>query len=192
MNKYFTITAALIAAVCQLGLYANVYAAEDTCTSSWRACLPSLDITYDSSCSEIACRSCGNARPLLPSSSGVETTNNYRYETTCPSSYGGVATCSCKLISTKYTCASGYYGTATSSTSGCTACPSNATCAGGNGSTFVCQKGYYQNGSSCSACPGNGTTSGTGAPSISSCYIPAGTSFSDAPGSGTYDQNCPY
>lgn len=50
----------------------------------------------------------------------------------------------------KYECARGYYGTANelSSTattpSGCTACVSNATCAGGNGSTFSCDEGYYK------------------------------------------------
>ena len=43
---------------------------------------------------------------------------------------------------TTYRCNSGYYGTARSASSGCTKCPSNATCAGGNGSTFVCAKGY--------------------------------------------------
>lgn len=93
---------------------------------------------------------------------------------------------------TTYRCNSGYYGTARSASSGCTKCPSNATCAGGNGSTFVCAKGYYKSGSSCADCPNNGTTSGTGATSISSCYIPRGTTGSDSTGTFKYVGNCYY
>ena len=43
----------------------------------------------------------------------------------------------------KYECNQGYFGTATNATDGCTLCPKHATCAGGNGSTYVCSKGYY-------------------------------------------------
>ena len=93
---------------------------------------------------------------------------------------------------TTYRCNSGYYGMARSASSGCTKCPSNATCAGGNGSTFVCAKGYYKSGSSCADCPNNGTTSGTGATSISSCYIPSGTTGSDSTGTFKYVGNCYY
>lgn len=97
---------------------------------------------------------------------------------------------------TSYKCNSGYYGTATSASSGCTACPSNATCVGGNNSTFKCNKGYYKNGTSCSACPffsipnnmvQTGTTAGTGATAITECYIPSGNAFADTTGSGTID-----
>ena len=53
---------------------------------------------------------------------------------------------SCSACTT-YRCNSGYYGTALSASRGCTRCPTNATCAGGNNSTFVCNTGYYKNGS---------------------------------------------
>ncbi|MDE6478141.1 MAG: hypothetical protein K2L95_03205 [Alphaproteobacteria bacterium] len=165
-----------------------------TCTeSAWQSCLTNYGVTYDSSCSNSACSLCNNRSSSagLTNSFGIVTSTTYRYETNCPSSYGGTATCSCKQTSSSYKCASGYYGTATSSTSGCTACPSNATCAGGNNSTFSCNKGYYKDGSSCSACPGIGT-SAAGATSISSCYIPAGTTYSDSTGGGEYTANCPY
>ncbi|MDE6481825.1 MAG: hypothetical protein K2L25_03350 [Alphaproteobacteria bacterium] len=107
---------------------------------------------------------------------------------------------SCSLC-TSYKCNSGYYGTATSALSGCTKCPSNATCAGGNNSTFKCNKGYYKNGTSCSLCPffsipnnmiQTGTTSGTGATAITECYIPSGSEFSDTSGSGSYTGDCYY
>lgn len=102
---------------------------------------------------------------------------------------------------TSYKCNSGYYGTATSALSGCTKCPSNATCTGGNNSTFKCNKGYYKNGTSCSPCPffripnnmiQTGTTSGIGATAITECYIPSGSEFSDTSGSGSYTGDCYY
>ena len=93
-------------------------------------------------------------------------------------------------------CAAGYYGTATSASAGCTKCPSNASCTGGNNSTFVCNQGYYKNGSKCERCPASGgvygTTASAGSTSITSCYLPSGTSFSDSTGSGTYTGNCYY
>ncbi|MDE6481740.1 MAG: hypothetical protein K2L25_02890 [Alphaproteobacteria bacterium] len=75
-------------------------------------------------------------------------------------------TCSClngcKVTSTSYRCAAGYYGTSTNGTTGCTACP--------NGGTSVA---------------GSNT-------SITSCYLPTGTKFSDPSGSGDYTGNCYY
>lgn len=61
-----------------------------------------------------------------------------------------------------YRCAAGYYGASLNGTSGCTACP--------NGGTSVA---------------GSNT-------SITSCYLPAGTKFSDTSGSGEYTENCHY
>ena len=56
------------------------------------------------------------------------------------------------VASCTYKCASGYYGTATNATTGCTKCPENATCAGENGSTFVCNSGYYNAGATYGEC----------------------------------------
>ncbi|MDE6481639.1 MAG: hypothetical protein K2L25_02345 [Alphaproteobacteria bacterium] len=67
----------------------------------------------------------------------------------------------------KYRCAKGYYGTSTNGTSGCTRCPAS-------GGTY-------------------GTTASAGATSITSCYLPSGSSFSDSTGSGTIvGGNCYY
>lgn len=97
---------------------------------------------------------------------------------------------------TSYKCDVGYYGTATSSSSGCTECPANATCSGGNKSTFFCVKGYYKTGSTCSQCPASGgvygTTATAGATSITECYIPSGTLFFQTNGSGEYTGDCYY
>ena len=70
------------------------------------------------------------------------------------------------LSSIEYRCAVGYYGNPTSGSSGCSRCPSS-------GGTY-------------------GTTASAGSTSITSCYIPSGTSFSDSTGSGRYTGNCYY
>ena len=70
---------------------------------------------------------------------------------------------------TKYRCAAGYYGSSSNGTSGCTRCPSSG--------------GVYG-------------TSVAGSTTITSCYLPSGTtlSFSDTKGSGTetITSNCYY
>ena len=149
------------------------------------SCL-TLDSTYDSSCTDPLICSC---KTTSTTSKGIVTTHNKKLVTSC---VGNKSYAKCQTQSTTYKCAAGYYGTAVGNRSGCTACPSNATCAGGNNSTFSCNRVYYKNGSACTVCPGGGTTSAAGATSVSSCYIPSGTSFSDATGSGTYTSNCPY
>lgn len=65
---------------------------------------------------------------------------------------------------TQYRCAKGYYGSPTSNTSGCTRCPAS-------GGTY-------------------GTTASAGSTSITSCYLPSGSTFSDSTGSGTVEGNC--
>ncbi len=125
--------------------------------------------------------------------SNTWTTTNTRYQTR---KQGYTLCYGYEHIETQYRCANGYYGTPNSTTSGCTACPANATCTAGGNSTFTCNKGYYKNGTSCTRCPASGgtygTTSAAGATSITSCYLPSGTSFSDSTGSGTYTGNCYY
>ena len=105
-----------------------------TCSSS---------VTYDSRCTNsFFCNSCKSS--TFTNLNGVTVTTNNRITTTCNNCH---VTPSCSTTSTTYKCASGYYGTATSETSGCTKCPTNATCAGGNGSTFSCNRGTYKSGS---------------------------------------------
>ena len=144
-------------------------------------------ITYDSRCTNTTfCTSCKTSTNV--NSSGVEVTTNRSMKATCSNCH---VTPSCTIISTSYKCASGYYGTATSAFAGCTKCPTNATCAGGNGSTFSCNRGTYKSGSGCASCPSPGT-SAAGSTSISSCYIPSGTTGSDNSGSYKYTANCYY
>lgn len=90
-------------------------------------------------------------------------------------------------IKIEYRCAAGYYGSPTSTTSGCNPCPANATCAAG-ATTFSCKAGYYSNGSGCVQCTAPGT-SAAGAGAQTSCYIPSGTTGSDGTGSYRYDGN---
>lgn len=73
----------------------------------------------------------------------------------------GTYSCICSTGVATYFCAPGYYGKSNAiGTGGCTRCPDGHTSAGGNGTT------------------------------ITSCYIPSGTSFSDDTGSGTYTNDC--
>lgn len=157
-----------------------------------------LHATADSSCTTI-CRTCTGSIPSVPTgytgrivSAGVYTTcnnGNSTYHCNC----GVDPNNSMNTLA----CASGYYGSASlnymaGTYQGCTKCPSNATCAGGNGSTFVCNANYYKNGGRfCSACPSSGRSS-RGSTSITSCYLPSGTTGSDSTGSYTYTSNCYY
>ena len=143
-------------------------------------------VTYASQCTNNTfCTSCKSSTTTL---NGVTTTTNRRIKSTCNNCH---VTPSCNITSTTYKCASGYYGTATSAFAGCTKCPTNATCAGGNGSTFVCNSGTYKSGSGCASCPSPGT-SPSGSTSISSCYIPRGAIGSDGSGTYMYTANCYY
>lgn len=76
-----------------------------------------------------------------------------------------VATASCSSNNT-YKCAQGYYGSPTEFNKTCTRCPTSGGIAG--------------------------TTSGSGATSITECYIESGSTGSDSTGSFTYTGNCYY
>ena len=78
------------------------------------------------------------------------------------------ASCDCGECTktTSYRCAAGYYGTSTNGSTGCNKCPSSGGVAG-------------------QSVAGSNTT-------ITSCYIPSGSNFSDSTGSGTYTGNCYY
>ena len=143
-------------------------------------------VTYDSNCTNNTfCTSCKSSTRTI---NGVTTTTNRSMESTCTNCR---VTPSCNIISTTYKCTPGYYGTATSALAGCTKCPDNATCSGGNGSTFVCNSGTYKSLGSCIKCPSPGT-SPSGSTSISSCYIPSGTTGSDGSGTYKYTADCYY
>jgi len=95
-----------------------------------------------------------------------------------------------------YQCAAGYYGTpgGASDSSACTVCPGHGTCDGGD--TFACERGYYKSGGNCNTCPSLGGVAGTtvaaNATSITQCYLPAASQFSENSGQGTYTANCFY
>lgn len=96
-------------------------------------------------------------------------------------------------------CNTGYFaGTETIQCENNTLSLTTCTKSGLGGFDRVCSQGQYSNGvGGCASCPSDGygnagTTSGTGATSISECYIPAGSVFSDSTGSGVYNSDCSY
>ena len=66
-----------------------------------------------------------------------------------------------------------------------------AACVAGAKTYTSCNAGYYLSGGLCLTCPSGGT-SAAGATSITSCYLPSGTTGSDSTGSYTYTSNCYY
>lgn len=96
--------------------------------------------------------------------------------------------CKCATSSTTYSCESDYYQSGSSVTctykqsgsyqcSGCTACPSNATCTDNN---MQCEQNFYQSGGKCEPCGSitvdgkkiNMTTDAAGATNKSACHLP--------------------
>lgn len=125
---------------------------------------------------------------------------------------GNQSLCNTSTQKCQYRCAPGYYRSGLSlpnSPLTCKPCPTNGTCAAGV-SKPTCNKGYYMYDASqsssggvtigktyeCRRCPSSGgvygTTSAAGAESITECYLPSGTTGSDATGSFTYTSNCYY
>ncbi|MBR1954203.1 MAG: hypothetical protein IKA25_03995 [Alphaproteobacteria bacterium] len=186
--------------VCMLPYAANAAIAETDLDLQYRKCkfsspgelLVGTTYTYDRTCYDTgdfgsACYNCISGSMV---SNGVEVVENKGVEAKI---LGTSIICSCNTRSSTAACAAGYYGTGTYSIlgggTGCTACPENATCAGGNGTTFLCNVGYFANGDVCERCPSSGgvygTTAAIGATARSECYIPAGDiSFTDD--TGTY------
>ncbi len=119
--------------------------------------------TLGTMCNDKLCSICKDQS--LTNDDGVTVIYPKWVETTC--SVTNVLNCTCKSGITQYECAAGYYGTATSSSAGCTKCPANATCAGGNDSTYSCNVGYWATTETvkvgslsvttkvCKACPAN-------------------------------------
>ncbi len=116
-----------------------------------------------STCTQALCNSCYGTSTRSNSFYGYTETLKSSIKYLCNSSTSRFS-CSCGTTVTARECSPGFYGTASTIVdSGCTKCPDNATCAGGNGSTFICNSGYMRNtlGTACIKCPDNGTcTSG--------------------------------
>lgn len=145
-----------------------------------------------------------------PNEYGVYVYNVYTYDEICGTwdpgtQFGKLG--QCFLVSNeRYKCGLGYYGNATSATSGCTKCPANATCT--NGTSFNCNSGYYKSGLSCAKCPdpetgpndeknwtvgsssmvgstGGSMAGNTGATNIGQCYLTNSSVVTD--NTGTYE-----
>jgi len=110
----------------------------------------------------------------------------------CPT--GSTSPASSTSVSACY-CSVNYYGNA-SSGSACNSCPTNATCSGGNGSTFSCGAGFYNNGTTCISCStvtGNSSsTSAAGSTSITNCYLPTSYRETDETGEFGFPSDCHY
>lgn len=179
------LTAAIIGAA---GISSAAHAARNCCANALCCLATGSKCTYDSSCSSTLTCECDTLDNGFTNKYGIIVTTTKKPEAYC---VGQTAYSRCVAGTTTYKCASGYYGTATSASAGCTACPANATCAGGNGSTFICKANYYKSGAACQPCPNSGKST-AGSTSITSCYLPSGTTFSDSTGSGTYSDKCYY
>lgn len=169
------------------------YVADDTCyaDNTNSACYNMVTGTYD------GCY--GTTESEL--SGIISTTKHYVEQEYMLDSVGattGTITCSCKSEVTGYRCATGYYGTATSARAGCTVCPENATCTGGNDSTFSCNVGYYKNaaGDGCEPCPehveSGAQTSSAGVVDVTGCYVPSSSTWTDEKGTLSFEEDCHY
>jgi hypothetical protein len=172
-------------------LHNNIFAA------SGMSCANPCSVgTLSSQCETLCTNGTCKTTTTITNTYGVVTVAVKSISWNCPSSDTGTITCACATESTTYRCGIGYYGTATSSSAGCTACPSGGTCAGGNNSTFICQAGYYKNIVACSNCAvatnHPSATSNSGSTSITACYLPSGTVGSDTTGDFAYTGQCNY
>lgn len=99
---------------------------------------------------------CIGRTPKTTIENGVQETTEYIWRHGCNDK---MCLCALNDIST-YKCARGYYGTATSPSTGCTKCPTGATCPGGNNSTFICPSSTLKTQDACNACPQYATCNG--------------------------------
>lgn len=132
-----------IASIC---LIENSNAATTTifCPKAARDQLCEYDYkTPDDTCSDSECEKCKDVTSDIVNNGVRQRLKKIFYEN-CPDE-NGKYTCSCKTTDTTYECAPSFYGTATSASTGCTECPDNALCRGGNNSTFDCASGYIKN-----------------------------------------------
>ncbi len=101
---------------------------------------------------------CTGRPPKTTIKNGVQEITKYIWQQGCNKN---MCLCALNDIST-YECAPGYYGSATNFLSHtCTKCPENATCLGGNNSTFICPSGTLKTQDACNACPEHATCNGS-------------------------------
>lgn len=174
---------------CSDGGSGNCVCDVDKCGSEWNDTLRTfmcgntlscncLDVSYgtitfacgcysDSDCgstSEYGCinNRCAKCKSCSGASTGTWTPHSTGYQKRT------VTTCNCNgtlTTHTEYRCDTGYYGTTSNGTSGCTRCPSSGDIYGSSVASSI---------------------------SITKCYLPSGTGFSNSTGSGTYTDNCYY
>ncbi len=137
-------------------------AAQNCCNMACMNAPLGTTISYDASCYDTNVCNCSGTTETELSGGVIEIKTKTRKQM-CSASY--VASTSC-YTKTTYKCARGYYGLPTELNKKCTRCPSSG--------------GIY------------GTTSGSGATSITECYIESGSTGSDSTGSYTYTGNCYY
>ncbi|MDE6481767.1 MAG: hypothetical protein K2L25_03050 [Alphaproteobacteria bacterium] len=152
------------------GVLGDAYAEFNCCGS---VSVPvGMNPTYDSSCTtKVSGETLFDNAGCCASSSITSTANGVVSTRKCTTnaSYNSLTntlTAMCNCSAATYKCAVGYYGSPKNASSGCTRCPASG--------------GVY------------GTTGAAGATSITECYLPSGTAFSDAAGSGEYTGNCYY
>ncbi len=178
MKKYIILTGALFATTNALAALGNLE--ETLCYIN--SC--DTKLTADSSCNNICSWCYGDATTptgyvYVPAIIGTAPTTTFSRQV---SQKCGTSTYSCVCgaigstlaINGRLMCATGYYGTP----------------------LYSYTERYGDNFSGCYRCPSSGgvygTTAGPGATDITECYLPAGTSFSDDIGSGTYSDDCYY
>lgn len=181
----------------------SAYSGSITCDSSWLSNYSDVLASVPSEvcaclASNTAYTSCSGIKHACCVTSDAEVTTSGSVTVTKRCSWQGGA-----YIYTYYSCASGYYGTASASENNCVACPSNATCSGGT--TFRCKANYYKTDDSCTLCTAvpdgvfidsaltqvpsvsNGRiTSPAGATSENQCFLVAGTYY-DVSGEFVHD-----
>ena len=129
------------------------------------------------------CRTCmsGYKSEFVGPISFSDCTNTISYQT-CPTKCAGCTNCVSDSNFSSYS--TGYQRKATR-TCDCETCRTTY--------SYRCAAGYYgssSNGTSgCSPCPSGGTSS-AGTTSATGCYIPSGTTGSDATGTYKYTSNC--
>ncbi len=147
--------------ICMLFLTSNTTNALDliqpdsglitTCTNPGTSCAYHNNIA--STCTSDACNNCKTSTSS-PNTNNIVTITEKDWIVNCPTNSSGTVSCTCNTR-TKYSCANGYYGipTSTSSTT-CDKCPAiGSECKVGENQTLKCISGYFKANDSCYRCP---------------------------------------